>query len=187
MWRVKADVQRAVIADLAEQFQSREAFSLGGPEFARDVLEHLLGPERAEEIVGQLMAQSELRPFDFLRRTPPEQIVTFLVDEAPQTVALVVASLATPLGAKVLADLPTELQAAVAVRIATMGDINPGVVEDVERGLRQKLANVVNQEAVTVAIDHTFMICAVVLFVAAGVVWLSPRPRPPGGPPSAAH
>jgi flagellar motor switch protein FliG len=146
MWRVKAEITQAVIADLAEQFQTREAFALGGPEFAREVLEHLLGPERAEEIVGSLIAQAELRPFDFLRRTPPEQIVTFLLGEAPQTVALVVASLNTTLSSRVLSLLPAELQAEVAVRIATMSETNPGVVEDVERGLRQKLANVVNQE-----------------------------------------
>ncbi|MCW3016506.1 MAG: fliG [Solirubrobacterales bacterium] len=146
MWRVKAETTQAVIADLAEQFKSREAFALGGPEFAREVLEHLLGPERAEEIVGALIAQAELRPFDFLRRTPPEQIVTFLSDEAPQTVALVVACLQTNLGARVLADLPMEMQAEVALRIARMSETNPGVIEDVERGLRQKLANVMTQE-----------------------------------------
>jgi flagellar motor switch protein FliG len=146
MWRVKAETTQAVIADLAEQFKSREAFALGGPEFAREVLEHLLGAERADEIVGALIAQAELRPFDFLRRTPPEQIVTFLSDEAPQTVALVVACLQTNLGAAVLSGLPMEMQAEVALRIARMTETNPGVIEDVERGLRLKLANVMTQE-----------------------------------------
>lgn len=145
MWKVKADTTHAVIADLAEQFQSKAAFALGGPEFARDVLTQLVGETRADEIVGALVAQAELRPFDFLRRTPPEQIVTFLSDEAPQTVALVVACLQTSLAATVLADLPSELQAQVALRIATMTETNPGVIEDVERGLRMKLSSIVNQ------------------------------------------
>ena len=146
MWKVKTETTQAVVADLVEQFQAKEAFALGGPEFAREVLEKLLGPERAEEIVGALIAQAELRPFDFLRRTPPEQIVTFLSDEAPQTKALVVASLNTTLGAKVLSEMTPGDQAEVAMRIARMGDTNPGVVEDIERGLRQKLANVMTQE-----------------------------------------
>lgn len=146
MWRVKADTTRAVIAELAEQFSAKDYFAMGGPEFAREVLEHLLGPERAEEIIGSLSAAAELRPFDFLRRTPPEQIATFLADEAPQTQALVVASLHTSLGAKVLSALPTEAQADVALRIATMSDTNPGVVEDIERGLRLKLSNILTQE-----------------------------------------
>lgn len=146
MGSVRPDVTQAVIAELTHQFQAHEGMGHGGPEFARDVLEHLLGPERAEEIVGGLSAHAEMRPFDFLRRTPPEQVVTFLLDEAPQTVALVVACLPTTLGARVLGGLPLELQADVAVRIATMSETNPDVVQDVERGLRQKLATVVNQE-----------------------------------------
>ncbi|HEV7751479.1 MAG TPA: flagellar motor switch protein FliG [Baekduia sp.] len=146
LWRVKAETADAVVQELAERFDSQSEFAMGGPEFAREVLEHLLGASRAEEILGQITAQAELRPFDFLRRTPPEQIATFLADESPQTIALVVASLHTTLGAKVLGGLPPEMQANVAMRIATMEDTNPGVVEDVERGLRLKLSNVLTQE-----------------------------------------
>jgi flagellar motor switch protein FliG len=146
LWRVKSETADAVVEDFAQQFSTHDEFAMGGPEFAREVLEHLLGETRAEEIIGSITAQAELRPFDFLRRTPPEQIVTFLSDESPQTVALVIASLHATLGARVLACLPSELQADVAVRIATMEDTNPGVVEDIERGLRQKLSNVLTQE-----------------------------------------
>ncbi|MCW2985988.1 MAG: fliG [Conexibacter sp.] len=146
LWRVKAETADAVVQELAERFDGQDEFAMGGPEFAREVLEHLLGATRAEEILGQITAQAELRPFDFLRRTPPEQIATFLADEAPQTIALVVASLHNTLGAKVLAGLAPEVQADVAMRIATMEDTNPGVVEDVERGLRLKLSNVLTQE-----------------------------------------
>jgi flagellar motor switch protein FliG len=146
LWRVKAETAEAVVQELAERFEANDEFAHGGPEFAREVLEHLLGATRAEEILGQITAQAELRPFDFLRRTPPEQIATFLADEAPQTIALVVASLHTTLGAKVLGGLAPEVQANVAMRIATMEDTNPGVVEDVERGLRLKLSNVLTQE-----------------------------------------
>jgi flagellar motor switch protein FliG len=146
LWRVKADTADSVVQELAERFDSQNEFAMGGPEFAREVLEHLLGATRAEEILGQITAQAELRPFDFLRRTPPEQIATFLADEAPQTIALVVASLHATLGAKVLAGLAPEIQVNVAMRIATMEDTNPGVVEDVERGLRLKLSNVLTQE-----------------------------------------
>jgi flagellar motor switch protein FliG len=142
LWRVKAETADSVVQELAERFDDANEFAMGGPQFAREVLEHLLGATRAEEILGQITAQAELRPFDFLRRTPPEQIATFLADEAPQTIALVVASLHATLGAKVLGCLTPETQADVAMRIAT----NPGVVEDIERGLRLKLSNVLTQE-----------------------------------------
>jgi flagellar motor switch protein FliG len=146
LWRVKSETADSVVQELAERFDGASEFAMGGPQFAREVLEHLLGATRADEILGQITAQAELRPFDFLRRTPPEQIATFLSDEAPQTIALVVASLHTTLGAKVLSGLAPEVQANVAMRIAMMADTNPGVVEDVERGLRLKLSNVLTQE-----------------------------------------
>ncbi|MDX6702982.1 MAG: flagellar motor switch protein FliG [Baekduia sp.] len=146
LWRVKSETADSVVQELAERFDGASEFAMGGPQFAREVLEHLLGATRADEILGQITAQAELRPFDFLRRTPPEQIATFLSDEAPQTIALVVASLHTTLGAKVLSGLAPEVQANVAMRIAMMADTNPGVVEDVERGLRLKLSNVLTQD-----------------------------------------
>ncbi|HEU4975153.1 MAG TPA: flagellar motor switch protein FliG [Baekduia sp.] len=146
LWRIKADTAEEVVQELAERFSDADDFAVGGPQFAREVLEHLLGASRAEEIIGSITAQAELRPFDFLRRTPPEQIATFLADEAPQTIALVVASLHASIGAKVLASLPPDIQVDVAMRIATMEDTNPGVVEDIERGLRMKLSNVLTQE-----------------------------------------
>jgi flagellar motor switch protein FliG len=146
LWRVKAETAQGVMDELAGSFEQRSEFAVGGPDFAREVLGHLLGPTRAEEIIGSITAQAELRPFDFLRRTPPEQIVTFLADESPQTIALVVASLHTTVAARVLASLPAEEQSDVALRIAQMTDTNPGVVEAVERGLRQKLSNVLTQE-----------------------------------------
>ena len=67
----------------------------GGVDYAREVLERSLGPDRAAEIIGRLSAMIERRPFEFLRRSPPEQIFAFLRNEAPQTIALVIANLHT--------------------------------------------------------------------------------------------
>src|SRR5881392_251186 len=119
---------------------------MGGPDFAREVLSQLVGAERAEEIIGVVTTIPEARPFEFLRRTPPEQVHAFLKDESPQTIALVVASVHSTLAARVLAELPPELQSDVALRIATMSETNPDVIRDIEQGLRLKLANVVGQE-----------------------------------------
>jgi flagellar motor switch protein FliG len=118
----------------------------GGIDFARDVLERALGPERAEELIGRLSTVIEMRPFEFLRRTPPEQIVAFLKAESPQTIALVVASLHTVLAAQVLARLPEPLQPDIALRIARMGETSPKVIQLIEDVVRQKLTTLVEQE-----------------------------------------
>src|SRR5579875_3409805 len=88
-------------------------------------------------------------PFEFQRRTDPEQSVAFLRNEAPQTVALVVANLHTTLAAQVLANLPEEEQAEIALRIAKMGETSPDVVKQVEDVMRAKLATIVQNEYTT--------------------------------------
>jgi flagellar motor switch protein FliG len=144
--RVDPAITTTVMEELAATVQAYDSLVAGGVDYARDVLERALGNDRAAEIIGRLSSVIEMRPFEFLRRTPPEQIVTFLRNEAPQTVALVVANLHTTLGAQVLSHLPETDQADIAVRIARMGETSPDVVKQVEAVMRQKLASVVQQE-----------------------------------------
>jgi flagellar motor switch protein FliG len=148
LWRVRPETSAAVMGEVEERLAANDISGggVGGPEFAREVLEQLVGSERAEEIIGSVTAKPEARPFEFLRRTPPEQVVAFLKDESPQTIALVVASVHSTLAARVLSELAPELQADVALRIATMSETNEDVIRDIEQGLRLKLANVVGKE-----------------------------------------
>jgi flagellar motor switch protein FliG len=144
--RVPRDVTRAVVTEAVDTVMAEEYIANGGVEYARSVLERSLGPERADEIVNRLTATIERRPFEFLRRTPPEQIYVFLRNESPQTIALVVANLHTNLAAQVLCQLPPEEQAEVASRIATMHETRPEVITRVEAVMRQKLSNVLSQD-----------------------------------------
>src|SRR3954449_2744388 len=143
---VDIDTTEAVVGEAMEMTAAMNYIGAGGFEYARDVLEKSLGATKASEIMGRLSAVIEARPFEFLRRTPPEQIVAFLRPEAPQTMALTIANLHTELAAEVLAQLPPETQAEVALRIATMNETSPDVIREVEAVMRQKLANVISQE-----------------------------------------
>jgi flagellar motor switch protein FliG len=136
------EMSRAVFDELADTVTAEEQVLLGGMDYARAVLEKSLGKSRAEELLESLEAADASRPFDFLRRTPPEQVVAFLTEESPQTIALVVASLSATMAARVLASLPGEVQSDVALRIATMSEANPDVIRELASGLRSKLANV---------------------------------------------
>jgi flagellar motor switch protein FliG len=118
----------------------------GGIRYARQVLERALGPERAEELLKRLDAAIELNPFDFLRRTPPDQIFAFLRYEAPQTVALVLANLPNDVAAKVLSQMPAEQQAEIAACIAQMSHVSPDVVKEVAAVMEAKLEVVTKHE-----------------------------------------
>ena len=144
--RVRPEHADQVLAELSERVIATEAVRSGGLEYAKEVLEHLMGPERAREVLAIVSEVQEGKPFDFVRRTPPEQIAAFLTDESPQTIALVIANLSPGVGAKVLSELPTDIQPDVALRIALMGETTPAVVRDVAQGLRDKLSNVLEHE-----------------------------------------
>jgi flagellar motor switch protein FliG len=147
MGSVEEHTTEAILGELAAATSAEGVGDVaGGIDFAREVLERALGAERAEELLGRLSTVIEMRPFEFLRRTPPEQIVAFLRSESPQTIALVVANLHTTLAAQVLARLPERLQPDIALRIARMGETSPSVIQQVEDVVRQKLMTVVEQE-----------------------------------------
>jgi flagellar motor switch protein FliG len=143
---VDAELTAEVLEELAATVTAYESLAAGGVDYAREVLERAIGAERAAEILGRLSSVIEMRPFEFLRRTAPEQIVAFLRNEAPQTVALVVANLHTTLAAQVLAHHPEEEQPEIALRVAKMGETSPEVVKQVEEVMRAKLATVVQHE-----------------------------------------
>ena len=144
--KVPAEVCKDVVSEAVETVMAEEYIADGGVEFARSVLERSLGAARADEIIGRLAATIERRPFEFLRRTPAEQIHVFLRNEAPQTMALIVANLHTSLAAQVLALLEPEDQAEVARRVARMGETRPEVITQIESVMKQKLSSVITQE-----------------------------------------
>lgn len=144
--KVPNDVARDVIGEAVETVLAEDYIAEGGVDYARNILERSLGSNRAEEVIGRLAATIERRPFEFLRRTPPEQIYVFLRNESPQTIALVVANLHTTLAAQVLSLLDPIEQAEVARRVAKMAETRPEVVSQVETVMRQKLSNVIAQE-----------------------------------------
>src|SRR3954470_12894099 len=140
--KIPSEICVAVIDEAVESVLAEGYLAEGGVDFARSILERSLGTEKAAEIVGRLAATIERRPFEFLRRTPPEQIHVFLRSESPQTIALVIANLHTTLGAQVLSMLDAEDQAEVARRISVMNETRPEVVEQVEAVVRAKLSSV---------------------------------------------
>jgi flagellar motor switch protein FliG len=144
--RVDPVTTGVVLEEFAATIEAFDSLMSGGVDYAREVLERALGPERALEIIGRLSSVIEMRPFEFLRKTPPEQLVTFLRNESPQTVALVVANLHTSLASQVLSHLPGAEQADIALRIARMGETSPEVVKQIEGVMKKKLDSVVQQE-----------------------------------------
>lgn len=148
-------VQTGVVDAVLEEFQSmaaaRRYYGQGGMDYAREVLEATVGPEKAAELLARMEASLVEMPFEFLRRADARQVLSFLQDEHPQTVALVIAHMRAEQAAIVLSGMPDDLQADVAHRVAVMESSSPEVVRQVEAVLERKLSSVLQSNDFSVA------------------------------------
>lgn len=138
-----------VIGEFYQLAMAKDYLSSGGLEYAQDVLEKALGSEKAANILSRLTTSLQVRPFDFLRKTDPSQLLNFIQNEHPQTIALVMAYLDADQAAMILTALPPDKQADVAKRIAEMDRTSPDVIREVERVLERKLSSLVTQDFTT--------------------------------------
>ena len=118
----------------------------GGVAYAKDLLEKALGAERAKDVIGKLTASLQVRPFEFVRKTDASQLLNFIQDEHPQTIALILSYLSSGQASAIISALPPDKQTDVAKRIAQMGLTSPDVIKEVEKVLEQKLSSLVNQD-----------------------------------------
>ena len=118
----------------------------GGVAYAKDLLEKALGAERAKDVIGKLTASLQVRPFEFVRKTDASQLLNFIQDEHPQTIAMILSYLSPAQSAMILGALTPEKQADVAKRIAKMDRTSPDVIKEVERVLERKLSSLINQD-----------------------------------------
>lgn len=144
--QVTAEEKQAVVSEFYQMIMAKSYMSQGGLEYAQSVLEKALGADKASAIIGRLTTSLQVRPFDFLRKTDPAQLLNFIQNEHPQTIALIMAYLAPDQAATVLTGLPQDKQAEVAKRIAVMDRTSPEVLREVERVLERKLSTLVTQD-----------------------------------------
>ena len=139
-------VKEQVINEFYEICLAQQYIAEGGVSYAKELLEKALGAEKANSVIGKLTASLQVKPFEFMRKTDPTQLLSFIQDEHPQTIALILSYLSPTQSAMIISALPPENQADVARRIAQMDRTSPEVIKEVERVLESKLANLVNQD-----------------------------------------
>ena len=143
---VSPAMKDAVLDEFYEVCLAQQYIAEGGIGYAKDLLEKALGSERAKDVIGKLTASLQVRPFEFVRKTDASQLLNFIQDEHPQTIALILSYLSSNQASAIISALSPEKQTDVAKRIAQMDRTAPDVIKEVEKVLEQKLASLVNQD-----------------------------------------
>lgn len=144
--RITPEEREEVLEEFYQVCLAQEFISEGGINYAKDVLEKAVGSQKALEIINKLTSSLQVRPFDFVRKTDATQLLNFIQNEHPQTLALILSYLNPTQAAQVLSALPQEKQADVAQRIATMESTSPEIIKEVELVLERKLSSMVTQD-----------------------------------------
>ena len=143
---VSPSQKEEVLNEFYEVCLAQQYIAEGGIGYAKDLLQKALGEEKAKDVLGKLTASLQVRPFEFIRKTDASQILNFIQDEHPQTIALILSYLSPSQAAGIVRSLPPDKQTDVAKRIATMDRTSPDVIKEVEDILEQKLASLVSQD-----------------------------------------
>ncbi|MGN6711743.1 flagellar motor switch protein FliG [Anaerocolumna jejuensis DSM 15929] len=135
-----------VLDEFYEICLAQQYIAEGGIAYAKELLEKALGEEKAKDVIGKLTASLQVRPFEFVRKADASQMLNFIQDEHPQTIALILSYLSSGQASAIISALGPDKQADVAKRIAQMDRTSPDVIKEVERVLERKLSSLVNQD-----------------------------------------
>lgn len=121
-----------MINEFYEVCLAQQYIAEGGINYAKELLEKALGSDKAMDVIGKLTASLQVKPFEFVRKTDASQLINFIQDEHPQTIALILSYLSPSQAALIISALPPDSQAEVARRIAVMDRTSPDVIKEVE-------------------------------------------------------
>lgn len=144
--KVDSSAKEEILEEFHNIALAQDYITQGGIGYAKTVLEKALGAEQAAVIINRLTSSLQVRPFDFARKADAGQILNFIQNEHPQTIALILSYLDSAQAGQILSELPQEVQADIARRIAVMDSTSPEIINEVEQILERKLSATVTQD-----------------------------------------
>ncbi len=138
---MSAESMESIMEEFYNLCLAQKFFSEGGIDYAKEVLNKAFGMQNANTLIEKITKTLKTRAFDFLKKAEPKHLLTFLQNEHPQTIALVLSYLRPEQASAIIAELPRENQLEVVERIATMDRTSPEVVREVEKALEKKFSS----------------------------------------------
>lgn len=147
---VTPEEKEEIITEFYNLCLAQDYIAEGGIGYAQGLLEEAMGDEKAQDLISRLTMSLQVKPFEFARKADAAQLLNFIQDEHPQTIALILSYLKPGQAAQLISGLSKEKQAQVAKRIATMDRTSPDIIREVEKVLETKVSTMMNQDYASV-------------------------------------
>jgi len=142
---IEPAMRRTVIEEFHQIALAHSYTEAGGLAYAKALLSQSLPSDDAARILSQIERQFYSKPFSFLQKAESDNLLTFIQDEHPQTIALILSHLPAERASEMLAGLAQEKQIEVVRRISKMEQTSPEVIKEVERGLEKRLSGMMTE------------------------------------------
>ena len=155
---VSPEERDQVLEEFSHTATARKYVLDGGIDYAKNLLNQALGPQKAKEVIDVLtQIQLRERPFNIARTADVQQLTNLLIGEHPQTVALILCYMQPDKAASVLSQFPDHLQVEIAERIGTISSTSPLVIERIEKVIENKFSNYIENDTENVGGVHTLV------------------------------
>lgn len=155
---VSSEMRDEILNEFLETSIAQKYVLDGGFDYAKNLLNQSLGPQRAKEVIDVLsQIQLRERPFNIARKADTQQLINLLLNEHPQTIALIMCYVQPEKAATILSNFPPQMQVEIAERIGMIASTAPSTIERIERVIENKFSNFVESNTEAAGGVHTLV------------------------------
>jgi len=129
----------AILEEFARMMAAPEALVVKGDQFFKNTISRTLDAKRQESLLDKMDLEQSPEFFQRIKKLDSRTVASFLRNEHPQTIALVLAHLERNQAGAVLSQFPENLQVEVVRRIARLDQVSPAVIEEIDNALREEI------------------------------------------------
>jgi flagellar motor switch protein FliG len=113
---------------------------IAGMDFLKSALMKALDPAKATEILNNITTPGEEMGggLETVRMLEPRTVAAFLVNEHPQTAAIIIAHLDHVMASQTIRELPEENRMEIVHRLATLERVSPGILRELDEALQNE-------------------------------------------------
>jgi flagellar motor switch protein FliG len=135
--KVGSSVIEKLFVDFSEQMSATGSL-VGTYDSTERLLRNVLGEDKVANIMEEIRGPAGRTMWDKLANVNEDVLASYLKNEYPQTVAVVMSKIKPDHASRVLAHLPESFAGEVVLRMLRMESVQKDVLDDVERTLREE-------------------------------------------------
>ncbi len=152
---VSPEISDMVVKEFYGLCVAQKVYLEGGVNYAKTVLEKAFGPQQGNQLLDRVTKSIHTKAFEFIRKADAKNIMNMIMNEHPQTIALILSYAKSEQAAQVISELPKDIRIEVVERIAKMDRTSPEIIKQVENILERKFDSVISVELMEVGgIDY---------------------------------